>query len=129
MDRETKTILLVEDEAPARAALQDLMEAHGYHVVAAGGGIEALILLRDNPPPDLIVSDLVMGLMSGWELNERQQVDFRLQNVPVVLVSGVPDLQQHAEALGAAAYFGKPVEAGELLAAIDRILFREPAMA
>lgn len=129
MEREQKTILLVEDEAPARMALQDLIEAHGYRVVAAGGGIEALVMLRDNPPPDLIVSDLVMGLMSGWELNERQQIDYRLQDVPLILVSGVPDLQYHAEALGAAAYFSKPVEAGELLETIDRILFRQPAVA
>lgn len=124
-----RTILLVEDEAPARAALQELLEARGYLVLPASGGVEALVRLRDDAPPDLIISDLVMGLMSGWELSERQQVDYRLAEIPVILVSGVPDLPFHAEALNAAACFSKPVDLEELVTAIETALHREPVAA
>lgn len=116
-----RTVLLVEDEPGARTALKELLEAGGYQVAAAGGGVEALHYLRDHPAPDVIVTDLVMGLMSGWELSERRQVDPRLEGVPLVLVSGVPELEVHAEALGAAAYFSKPVDAMELLRTLDRL--------
>lgn len=125
-----RTILLVEDEAGARAALADLLEAGGYEVATACGGVEALQYLRDHPAPDVIISDLVMGLMSGWELSERQQVDYRFREVPLVLVSGVPELEMHAEALGAAAWFSKPVDPAALLQVLDRICsFQAPALA
>lgn len=117
-----KTILLVEDEAPSRAAMTDLLETAGYRVIPTSGGVEALAYLRENPAPDAIISDLVMGLMSGWDLSERQRYDERLADTPLILVSGVPDLEFHAEALSAAAFFPKPVDAQALLRELPSLL-------
>jgi CheY-like chemotaxis protein len=113
-------ILIVEDDATMRQTLEELLQDHGYGVITAAGGFEALYQLENQPTPRLILLDLMMGLMSGWEFRQRQRQNPRLADIPTIVVSGVPDLETQAERLGAAGFVAKPVDVARLLAAIDQ---------
>ena len=102
------TILLVEDNDDQRAALAVLMQAKGYDVAVAADGIEALQALRENDPPTLVLLDLGLPRMNGWQLRREMLRDDKLASVPVVLVSGESDLDQIAKSLSVAGYLQKP---------------------
>jgi CheY-like chemotaxis protein len=125
-----KHILVVEDNAAARDALAALLEAAGYPVACAADGREALDHLGGPDRPCLILLDLSMPVMDGWEFLARQRRSPSLAHVPVILVSAEGDLPRLAASLGVAGYFPKPVEADGLLRAI-RVLDggRDPALA
>jgi carbon storage regulator CsrA len=108
--RSGKRILVVEDDAVTRDMLTVLLEAQGYAVRTAANGQEALDFLRGAGRSDLILLDLTMPVMSGWEFSGRLRQDPALASIPVVLFSGAGDLGQTASRLGAASYLHKPVE-------------------
>ena len=86
----SETLLLVEDEATVRASVRRLLEWHGYRVIEAGNGAEALRIYEDNPEViDLVLTDLVMPEMGGHELVEQLRV--RNPALPVVFMSGYTD--------------------------------------
>jgi CheY-like chemotaxis protein len=114
----SKHILVVEDNAAARDALAALLEAEGYAVACAADGREALDHLRGPDRPCLILLDLAMPVMDGWEFLARQRRSPSLAHIPVILVSAEGDLPRLATSLGVAGYFPKPVEADGLLRAI-----------
>jgi CheY-like chemotaxis protein len=111
-------ILLVQDDALTREAMALLLGAAGYAIVCAGNGREALARLGEGERPWLILLDLEMPVMDGWEFRRRQRQVPALAAIPVVLVSAAGDLAGHAAALGAAGYFPKPVEFDDLLGAL-----------
>jgi CheY-like chemotaxis protein len=115
-----KVVLVVEDEVAAREALVRLLRAEGYTVVTAGDGQQALDVLHAAPLPDLILLDLVLPGMDGWEFRQRQQGDPALAPVPVVLISGSEGLGRAAEALAAAGFLEKPIDVDKLLAEVRR---------
>jgi two-component system cell cycle sensor histidine kinase/response regulator CckA len=83
----SETLLLVEDEASVRASVRRLLEWHGYHVIEAGNGTEALRIYLENPGAiDLVLTDLVMPEMGGHELVE--QLRAKNPAVRVVFMSG-----------------------------------------
>ncbi|HET6798306.1 MAG TPA: PAS domain S-box protein [Gemmatimonadales bacterium] len=83
----SETLLLVEDEATVRASVRRLLEWHGYRVLEAGNGTEALRIYEENPSAiDLVLTDLAMPEMGGAELVERLRV--RNPNLRVVFMSG-----------------------------------------
>lgn len=99
VDRETKTmgsteprtVLLVEDDLDIRDVLQDVLEGEGYDVIPAANGKQALDFLTLNDPPgaDLVILDLMMPMVSGWEVLEAMARDRRLSSIPVIVVSAV----------------------------------------
>jgi CheY-like chemotaxis protein len=99
-------------------------------VACAANGREALDHLGGPDRPCLILLDLSMPVMDGWEFLARQRRSPLLAHIPVILVSAEGDLPRLATSLGVAGYFPKPVEAGGLLRAI-RVLGggRAPALA
>jgi CheY-like chemotaxis protein len=115
-----KRILIVEDDAAIRDALTLLLNDEGYAVVGVPNGLEALRHLKENAPPDLILLDLSMPVMDGWQFSKEQQQDPLLKGVPVVLLSANGNVQQRATMLGAVSFLQKPVELEELLAVIHR---------
>ncbi len=82
-----RRILLVEDDSGIRDSVVELLEAEGYAVAAAANGSDALDWLAREAPPDVLLVDLVMPVMSGGELLARVKGDPRLAGVPAVLMT------------------------------------------
>ncbi len=117
---DAKHILFVEDAVALRGPLTALLELKGYRVGWAADGHEALEYLRGDGSPDLILLDLSLRGMNGWEFRCQQRQDPALASIPVVLVSGAGGLPESAADLGAAGYLDKPVDLNDLLEAVRR---------
>lgn len=102
-------LIIVEDDPDIRTDLAELLKDEGYQVITAANGAEALIQLRATRRPCLILLDLMMPVMSGWDFRVEQLRDPLLARIPVVLLSGVNDLPQHAATLKAVGYIRKPI--------------------
>ncbi|MEZ4235439.1 MAG: response regulator [Myxococcota bacterium] len=107
-------VLVVDDEADARGILAMLLEMEGLPVRTARDGLEALELMREGLRPCVVLLDLMMPRLDGWGL-VRAMRDDQLTEVPVVLLSGVADLEGSAADLGVAAALTKPVDVDRLL--------------
>ena len=119
-ERPVAPVLVIEDNTEVRQALVALLEAEGYHVAEAVDGVSALRLLRTAAvQPCLIVLDLMMPRMSGWDFRMEQSSDLRLAGIPVVVVSADP-LASQAERMGAAAVLSKPADPEQFLELIGR---------
>ena len=115
-----KNILVVEDDPDVREALVAFLEAEGYSVVEANHGAEALERLRDAGHFCLILLDLMMPVMNGWEFREHQQKDPALAEIPVLVVTADNTAVRKAADVGAVGCLLKPVEFPELLDYIGR---------
>jgi signal transduction histidine kinase len=113
-------VLLVEDDEGIRDSLGPLLEEEGYRVSFARNGREALEALAAGAEPALIVLDLRMPVMDGWEFRTIQRKDPRLGAIPVLAISA--DSSPKAAAISADAYLGKPFGAREILSTIARLL-------
>jgi CheY-like chemotaxis protein len=114
-------ILAVDDDREARRALKELLELHGYDVATASDGRDALKQLRGGLAPCLILLDLRMAGMNGWEFRAEQMRDAALCNFPVVVFSGDSQEEEAAAAeLGIHLYLRKPVDFDRLFAIVDR---------
>src|SRR5450432_4374322 len=116
------TVLVVDDDVGVRDFLGEFLGLLGYKVETAGDGLEALEHLADpSLQPCVIVLDLMMPVMSGWEFRREQARDARLANIPVVLVSGVvSDLGQEADGVQVKDFVKKPFDLNALAAAVGR---------
>ena len=112
-------VMVVEDDAHTRDALGLLLESNGYEVTLCAGAIQALGHLREATLPDLIVLDLVMPEMSGWEFRIEQKKEPAWENIPVLALSG--DHSPQAEAIDATAYLAKPVDERVFLETVERL--------
>jgi len=113
-------VLVVEDEHDLSEAMRGVLEGEGYEVVAVENGKAALKWLRAGGTPDLIVLDLRMPIMDGWEFRAKQKQDPRLKAIPLIACSA--DGSPQALAISADAYLKKPIEASLLLATVARCL-------
>ena len=116
----TKSILVIEDDTATRTAMSFVLEEEGYSVTGVANGQEALQHLRRTRLPDLILLDLMMPVMNGWEFRKQQAQDPALHSIPVVVVSANADVPQKADALTARAYLIKPIDFVQLLEAVQR---------
>ena len=131
-------LLIVDDNSQNLYLLQTLLEGHGYEVVSAVNGTEALEKARQDPP-DIIVSDILMPVMDGFTLCHQWKTDDYLKNIPFVFYSAeYIDEKDECLALkeGADRFIRKPVEPDEFMRAIHdieenanngRLAAREPA--
>lgn len=106
------TILLVEDDADIRATLKEVLELEGYSVVPAANGKEAFQQLDSMIRPCLILLDLMMPVMNGWEFLKTLHENARHSGIPVVVVSAAGDKAKSAKAQG---FVKKPIEVDALL--------------
>ncbi len=115
-----RSILVVEDDADIRDALVHLLRDEAYDAVACSNGREALEQLQQGLHTDIILLDLMMPIMDGWEFRLRQKADPRFASIPVLAVSA--DTSAKAAAIDADAYLRKPIDFESLLASIERAL-------
>jgi CheY-like chemotaxis protein len=121
-ESEVPHILVVEDDEDAREALVALLHLRGYCAVPAANGREALDYLREAPrPPDLIILDLWMPIMNGWQFREEQMKDPRLSKIPVIVVTALSDQTN----VDADEVIIKPVDVERLLSAVSLYCGRE----
>lgn len=118
-------VLVVEDDPDVREMLATLLSTEGFYVVGAEDGLEALHLLRivrHRAPetPCLILLDLTMPRLGGNEFRRVQLSDPTVASVPVAVMSGAADIEQHARALGAVATVAKPIDCDLLLDVVRR---------
>ncbi|MBE9213267.1 response regulator transcription factor [Plectonema cf. radiosum LEGE 06105] len=118
-------ILVVDDDLGTRLSISDYLELSGYKVITANDGQEGLMMV-DKHHPDLIVTDIIMPQMNGYELvrRVRQKVEFRL--LPVILLTARTQTQERILGYqsGCDLYLPKPFELEELAAAINNLLQR-----
>jgi CheY-like chemotaxis protein len=113
-------VLVVDDHDDARETLAMVLEAEGYPVATARHGEEAWRYLHRCPPPCLILLDLTMPVMDGWEFRRRQRADPKLTRIPVVIISAVADVNPMGPPLEADDFLPKPVDFDQLLTHIRR---------
>jgi CheY-like chemotaxis protein len=111
------SILVVEDDAGAREALSDILREEGFDVTQAANGREALDQLRDGMRPCVILLDLVMPVMDGWEFRQRQLSEATLAPIPVVVLTATTG--DGPEAVPASDVLRKPVDFEALLARVE----------
>jgi CheY-like chemotaxis protein len=111
-----KNLLVVEDSGLVRGGLKMLLEWEGFRVACAANGQEALEQLRGADRPDLILLDLSMPVLSGWQFLEKQRRDPALAPIPVLVVTGCDGEAPP----GVAGLLHKPFEPEQLLEAIRR---------
>lgn len=113
----SRTLLVVDDEEDIRESLRMVLEFEGYQVHTAANGKEALELLAAAEPPCVILLDLMMPVMNGWEFAARLHADPATAAIPVIIVSA---FQDRAQGLPCQGVLGKPVDLDTLMALIRR---------
>jgi CheY-like chemotaxis protein len=117
----SSSVLIVEDSDATREALALLLQAAGYTTAEAEDGRAALVYLRSHPPPRLILLDLTMPGMDGWEFLRERRKDRELARIPVVLFTAVDGLDASSVwALGANDVLHKPADPDDVLATAGR---------
>jgi two-component system, chemotaxis family, chemotaxis protein CheY len=107
-------ILIVEDNEATRAGLIKMLEAEGYRTASAVNGREALDYLDSNPPPDLILLDMLLPVLDGWHFLEEIQKAKRVA-APIIVTTGTILTRQWAQDHGCAGFIHKPIDVQELL--------------
>jgi two-component system chemotaxis response regulator CheY len=116
-----KTVMLVEDDDDERDALAALLEEADYQVLQAPNGAEALRMLEARPDAcNIILLDLMMPVMNGWDFRRQQKRRAALADIPVVLMSAGAQIAFAVEDLDAAGYVTKPVEIDDLIEKVER---------
>jgi CheY-like chemotaxis protein len=110
-----QTVLVVDDDEDIRDALCELLVDEGYRAIAAANGEEAMTYLRGSDPPCVILLDLMMPIMDGWEFRRRQQGDPLLAKIPVVVITAAGD---RARSIAAERSLPKPLHLDQVLDAL-----------
>ena len=130
---DANTVFVVEDEGPVRAVIVEALERSGYQVIGFADGAGALQQMEETLP-DLILLDMRMPVMDGFEFLSRLRANPAWVGVPVIVVSGLgEDLlkaidARSAETLGVAGIFAKPFDIPTLLRYVRGTITRGPAL-
>jgi two-component system cell cycle sensor histidine kinase/response regulator CckA len=116
-------VLVVEDDPQIATAVSDLLEETGYAVETRRDGRAALERLRRAPNPDVIILDLMMPVLDGWEFRVQQRRDPALSGIPVLAMSA--DKSARAAAIDADGFLAKPFHSEQLLQTLEAILSHE----
>jgi len=114
--REHNTVLVIDDDADARAVLENYLQDYGCQIVAADSGTRGIELAR-KLHPDLVTLDLMMPRMDGWAVLEAMRADPQLRTIPVVICS-IVGRESRASLAGAIAVMDKPIEREDLYAVL-----------
>ncbi len=115
------TILVVDDEASTRELLRIHLSSAGYEVLVAEDAIAAGYMVLRNPP-DLIISDVHMPHMDGFEFIAALKSDKTLPEIPVIFLTTMEEGDHRGKGLGAVGYLTKPVRSDRLLAIVAQFV-------
>jgi two-component system, OmpR family, response regulator VicR len=122
-----KTILCIEDEEEMIDLIRLILTRRGFDVRGANGGKEGLEMIRQEHP-DLILLDLMMPDMDGWEVYQQMKADDSTKNIPVIVVTAKAQSIDKVLGLHIAKvddYIAKPFSPQELLSSVDNVLARQ----
>jgi two-component system, OmpR family, response regulator VicR len=122
-----KKILCIEDEHEMIDLIRLILSRRGFEVLGANGGREGLDVIRKEHP-DLILLDLMMPDMDGWEVYQRMKAEETTRNIPVIIVTAKAQSIDKVLGLHIAKvddYIAKPFSPQELLASVDNVLSRQ----
>jgi CheY-like chemotaxis protein len=114
--RAARSVFIVDDDDDARRSLGLLLQMKGYVVEFASNGREALKKLREGPLPRLLITDLMMPVMDGWQLRTEMLKDSVLASIPVITISG---RDCDARSFRAVACLTKPVDLTQLYGLLE----------
>ena len=119
----SKRVLVVEDQEDNRQILRDLLASTGYEIIEAQNGQEALLAARTQSP-DLILMDIQLPVLDGYEATRRIKAQPDLRHIPIIVVTSyaLSGDEDKARATGCDAYVAKPYSARKLLEMINRYL-------
>jgi CheY-like chemotaxis protein len=117
---ERATILVVDDDPGVREVLEMVLSDEGYRVASAGDGREALAYLAHEEAPDLVLLDIMMPVMDGYEFRAAQRDDPLFSAIPIVVLSA-GESSARVTAMDAAAVLKKPFDIDALLAVVEKV--------
>ena len=126
-DTNNKHILCIEDEPEMIDLIRLILGRRGFNVIGAAGGKEGLEKVRQEPP-DLILLDLMMPDMDGWEVYQQIKADDKTKGIPVIVVTAKAQSIDKVLGLHIAKvddYIAKPFSPQELLASVDKVFGAE----
>jgi two-component system chemotaxis response regulator CheY len=116
-----KKILIIEDDPDIQSILGLALSREGHTIFKAGNGFEGLQALKTNPLPDLILLDLMMPVMNGYQVIEQlDQSEPRLRNLPLVILSAMPDGDKIART-SSRRFIAKPIDFDDLCDLISEL--------
>jgi DNA-binding response OmpR family regulator len=124
MNAKLKCILCIEDEPEMIDLMRLILGRRGFEVKGATGGVEGLKKIRQDPP-DLVLLDLMMPDMDGWEVYQQMKADEKTRNIPVIVVTAKAQSIDKVLGLHIAKvddYISKPFSPQELMSSVERVL-------
>jgi len=116
----TAPLMVIDDDDDLRTALDLIMTAQGYQVAAFGDARRALTALENGTAPFLILLDLMMAGMSGWEFRAAQLENPAIRGIPVVVLTAANTLTDGVHTLAGVEVIGKPFALDSLMAVVER---------
>jgi len=113
-------ILVVDDDVDVRETIAEALADEGFEVVVAENGLAALERLRGGVRPDVILLDIMMPVMDGWEFRAAQRAEPAIASIPVVIFTASGVSKETADELGAQGHLRKPLRFEELLRTVNR---------
>ena len=114
-----KLILIIEDDPEILSSLKMFLESEGYNVLTAQNGLEAMNILKTNGIPNLILLDMKMPIMNGWEF-AIEFLDKHDHSSPIVVMTAAADAEQRAKDIHAIGWLAKPFDLDVLLAEVKK---------
>ena len=116
-----RPILIVDDDHGIRGVLTQILQDEGHRVKTASNGLEALQTLRQSVRPCVILLDLMMPIMNGWEfMTRRREEGDSIAGIPVVVISADQQAREKATAIGAEDCLEKPIDLDRLIDTVER---------
>jgi two-component system, OmpR family, response regulator VicR len=126
-EKNTKVILCIEDEPEMIDLIRLILSRRGFEILGANGGKEGLEIIRRDHP-DLVLLDLMMPEMDGWEVYQQMKADEATRDIPVIVVTAKAQSIDKVLGLHIAKvddYIAKPFSPQELLTSVDTVLGRK----
>lgn len=125
MSEENRSILVVDDDEDCRSMVRTILEDKGFEVTTGCNGVEAVEIMEEIDEPALIILDIMMPEMNGYQVVERMKLNPKLQNIPIMMVTAKASDEDVIEGYKTYAvdyYITKPFNTRQLLAGIKLIL-------